>query len=375
MLRNSCFRLLYFALALEAASVLLSAQTAPETVGRIEGEAIAVRGAHSVEVENGRSITLLGNGSEVTVNAGQARLVLADGGEIGVCGPAQFSLLKSGGTITLALNYGRVHARLEGSGSLILYTPQILATPVAIAGGQRETTLGLEASGAMCVVAAHGAVRLEQQLTGQALLVPQSGEVAFASGQLDSLRGASGSCPCDVPMSKNGADSAPRPREVSVSLAGSATRMNPPSPSANAEGDARPPEIKSLPKPASEEPIYKVLMPTLSFNASSPAPPPDPSPEMIVLVRRVRVRPAVVYHGRVASAPVPPLVLTAQAIPPPEFASSKKDAGVVVRVRNFFRRLWPGAGCEGAGCGRATPWAGISAEHVPRRNEFAYIPS
>lgn len=353
MFRNSCFRLLSFALALHAASTLLSAQGAPETVARIEGGAIAVRGPHGVVVENGRSITLLGNGSEVTLHAGQARLVLADGGEIGVCGPAQFSLIKSGGTITLALNYGRVHSRLEAGRSFVLYTPQILAAPVAIAGGLRDTTLGLEATGAMCVLAARGAVRLEQQLTGQALLVPQGGEVVLASGQLDSMQGSSGSCPCDVVVTKNDADPPPHSRQVSVSLAGSVAQMNQTSPRADA--DAMPPEIKSPPKPAGEEPIYKVLMPALTFNASSPAPPPDPSPEMIMLVRRVRVRPSVVFHGRVAAPAAAPPVLTARAVQPPELAPSKKDAGVVVRVRKFFRRLWPGAGCEGAGCGGAAP--------------------
>src|SRR2546426_8041219 len=38
---------------------VLAAQAQSETVGRIEGDAIAVKGAVGVEVENGRSITLL----------------------------------------------------------------------------------------------------------------------------------------------------------------------------------------------------------------------------------------------------------------------------------------------------------------------------
>src|SRR3989442_10991526 len=52
---------------------VLAAQAQSETVGRIEGDAIAVKGAVGVEVENGRSITLLASGSQVTVKSGQAR--------------------------------------------------------------------------------------------------------------------------------------------------------------------------------------------------------------------------------------------------------------------------------------------------------------
>src|SRR6266849_2827882 len=107
-------------------------QGPPETVGRIFGDDIAVKGALNVEVENGRSTTVLASGSDVLVRSGQARLELAEGGEIGICGPAHFSLLKSGGAVTLALDYGRIHARLLGSPALAIYTPLIVATPMAI---------------------------------------------------------------------------------------------------------------------------------------------------------------------------------------------------------------------------------------------------
>src|SRR5947209_14338695 len=125
---------------------VLAAQAQSETVGRIEGDAIAVKGAVGVEVENGRSITLLASGSQVTVKSGQARVTLAEGGEIGICGPAHLSLLKSGNSVTVALDYGRVHAKLDRGVPLTVYTPLIVATPVAIGDAPRDATVGFERS-------------------------------------------------------------------------------------------------------------------------------------------------------------------------------------------------------------------------------------
>ncbi len=327
---------------------MLRAQAAPEMVGRIDGDDIAVKGAVSVEVENGRSITVLASGSEVTVRSGQARLVLVDGGEIGVCAPAHFSLLKSGGAITLALDYGRVHPRLERGVSLTIYTPLIVATPISIAEGPRDATVGLEATGAMCVLAERGAVRVEQQLSGQSLLVPQSGEVAFAGGQLEVLRGATGACHCDVLTARAAPPPPPRPPELSVPASpGLARPIKPPvMPSKNPV-----PETREEPKPpAIEEPIYKVIMPPLTFDAAAPAPPPDPGPDTILLVREARVRPAEVYRGRVEGAPVPS---SSPARSPGTLAKDapKKKAGVFSKIGRFFRRIFSREPCAGAGCG------------------------
>lgn len=325
---------------------LLEPQEVPRAVGRIEGDAIVVRGALSVEVENARSVTTLGSGSEVTVRAGQARLSLAEGGEIGICGPANFSLLKSGNAVTLALNYGRVHARMEGTAPFTIYTPLIVASPIAIAEGPREVTVGLENSGAMCVLAARGAVRIEQQLTGQTLLVPQSGEVALAGGQLDSLHGAVGSCQCEIPVARTAPLEGPIPPEVSVPVAVTLGNMSQPPQMPQPSAALKPKE--DLKPPAIEEPIYKVYMPALTFDVRSPAPPPGPSPEMIVLVRRVRVRPVAVFHGRVTSPPAPlrvtsPVVHAAnpsETSPTPPKHASPQDNTVVGRIRTFFRQLW-----------------------------------
>ena len=183
----------------------------------------------------------------------------------------------------------------------------------------------------MCVLAARGAVRLEHQFSGQSVLVPQAGEVALSEGQLDSLRGAAGSCQCEAQVARAEPPAGPRPPEVSQIVPLPPLRPNKP------VEEEQAPDLKPAPKPpAVEEPVYKVLMPPLTFDFKSPAPPPDPSPEMIVLVRKVRVRPAVVFRGRVVAPPPPPPapVIVAQAQPPP-----KPDPGVFGRIKSLFRRL------------------------------------
>lgn len=335
------------------APLLLHAQAPPETIGRIEGDAIAVKGAINVEVENGRSTTVLTSGSEVTVRSGEARLELVEGGEIAVCAPAHFSLLKSGGAITLALDYGRVHPRLERGVPLTIYTPQVVATPMAIGDAPRDATIGLDAAGAMCVLAERGAVRIELQLTGQTLLVPQGGEIALAGGQMETLRGTSGGCRCEVLAARAKPVEGPKPPELSVPApARLAQPIKPREKNEKAEAgdDPKPPTI--------EEPIYKVLMPPLMFDASKPVPPPEPSTETILLVRRVRVRPVVVFRGRVEAPPEPPPVTVAQAQPPIALLSpaaedppAKKEVTLAARIKNFFRRLTSRGPCAGVGCG------------------------
>jgi hypothetical protein len=340
-------------IALVSLAPLLAQAPAPlETVGRIEGDAIAVKGAISVEVENGRSTTVLGSGSEVIVRSGQARLTLLEGGEIGICAPAQFSLLKSGGAITLALNYGRVHAQLESSVPVSVYTPQVVATPIPIGAGLRDSTVGLDSAGAMCVRAERGAVRLELQFTGENLLVPQSGEIALAGGQLDALREAPGGCQCEI-LAVRAVRAAGLPAERGAPVVTELARLiHPPV-------KKEKPETNETPKPpAVDEPIYKVLMPPLMFDASKPTPPPDPRPETILLVRKARVRPSVVFHGRVESPPAPPApspaqeqLVSAQRQPSSEDRPAKKELTLATRIKNFLRRLTLRGPCAGVGCG------------------------
>ena len=342
-LGRRCRRALVLA-ALLLAPGILCAQAQPETVGAIEGEDISVAGSIRVEFENGRNTTVLASGSSVTVRSGDARLALAEGGVIGICGPARFSVLKSGGAITLALDYGRVRVVLNPAVPLTIYTPLIVATPVAIGAGPRDATLGLDLSGGLCVRAAAGALRIEQQLTGQSLLVPQSGEISLVGGQLDSARGSAGTCNCEILAARATPPPPLKPPELSA-LAAARPPEAPKTPTEKTPEPARNPEVAR-----NEVPIYKVFMPPLSFNATSPEPPPDPSPATILLVREVRVSPGVVFRGTVTPAPeLPPVeqqAALAEVSPP-----KQEGAGVIARVKEFFQRLWRRAPCAGVGCG------------------------
>src|SRR5262252_5196912 len=78
----------------------LTDQPAPgDAVGVIEGEAIAVTGPMTVEVIRGHVQTVLRSGADVRVKSGGARIDLVEGGQIAICGPAHFSVLKSGAAL------------------------------------------------------------------------------------------------------------------------------------------------------------------------------------------------------------------------------------------------------------------------------------
>ena len=89
----------------------------------------------------------------------------------------------SGDAITLALNFGRVRAQLPESTALRIFTPTIIGTPLDIAGGARDVTVGLSLDDSLCVTATSGAIQLEHQFTGEKLIVPQAGEFFLNAGQ------------------------------------------------------------------------------------------------------------------------------------------------------------------------------------------------
>jgi len=297
------------------AAAALGAQSPPETVGQIEGEDIAVRGQVTHIRQDGRSITVLASGSEVTVRSGVARIALEGGGELTICGPAQLSLLKSGGALTLALNSGRVRARIESAAPLGFFSPLLVATPVAIAGAPRESVFGLETGGA-CVHAARGAVRLEHQLTGQSLVVPERAEVYLPGGELEALREAAGACRCELPVVAQAAPPAPPPRQPEIAIAAA-------KPANNEKPEEKPEPPKTPPR---EEPVWRVVMPPLSFDAFSPEPPPEPSADTILLVREVRLRPAVIFRGRVEPPPPKPAHIASAPKPGATEAVSREKA-------------------------------------------------
>jgi hypothetical protein len=310
-------------------------------VGRLYGDDVVVQGAVGFESENGQSTALLANGSDITVRAGRARIELTAGGEIAICGPAHLTLLESGGAITLALDYGQVRPQVEAQVALTVYTPMIVATPVAIGAGGRDLTLGLDQQGAMCALTSRGAVRIEQQLSGQSVLLPQGGEINLTGGQLGTLRSSAGSCDCELLVTRN---TAPRQIEISVPAPAAPVRPRP----------AVPP-----PPPRTEEPIYRVYMPPLTFDASSPEPAPDPDPAGILLVREAQPLPELHFQGQVEPAAeaatdyAPPQ----RVLPPPVVIPAKVAVAAGKPKRpNFFARLFGvfrrnKAPCAGAGCG------------------------
>jgi hypothetical protein len=306
-------------------------EPATDSVGLIEGEAISVSGPMSMEVVHGQTKTVLRSGSDVRVKSGTARIDLVEGGQIIICGPAHLSVLKSGGSLTVALDTGTIHAHIEREPALAIYTAQIQAQPVAIGDGPQDLLVGFETSGAMCIRANRGAVRLEQQLTGQSVMVPQAGDVLLTNGQIDSLHTNAGRCACERPVVRP----APPP-QPEISQLASAEEVE--TSASNAAPHAPP---VSEPNPATnDQPIYQVLMPPLVYDAKAKVQ-RDIDPKTIVLVRRVRVRPALIFRGRVegevvTAAAAPALVKPANSPKP----TPPTHDSFVDRLRSFVRKLW-----------------------------------
>ena len=313
-------------------------QVPPGAIGRVEGNDVSIEGGSAAT--NGTATSapsmFVVNGSIITVHSGQARMTLAGGGQIDICGPAKFTLLQSGPAVTLALNFGRMRVQLPAAAQLRIFTPTIVATPIDIGGAPRDFTVGLDLSDSLCVVATSGALRLEHQFTGEGLIVPQSGEFFLAAGKLLPVAGVAGSCQCASLQARNAAPvppSQPLPRSPEMGLT-SKPQPEPPAvselasqppvlpqaePPPPAEVHAEPPAIQirqladanqlhpNTPAPANEVPdapalsipIYKVVMPPLTFSANGPAPPGEPSTDMILLVRIAHVEPEWQFKGRV----------------------------------------------------------------------------
>ena len=91
--------------------------------------------------------------------------------------------------------------------------------------------------------------------------------------------------------------------------------------------------------PETDGPIYKVLVPALTFDALSPAPPPTPNPETIVLVRSVRVQQDTIFtdkveskNGKKVNADQTPAQANTESKPP--------SRGFFASVGRFFRRIF-----------------------------------
>jgi hypothetical protein len=286
---------------------------------------------------------LLRSGVDIRVKAGRARINLAEGGTIAVCGPAHISLLKAGNALTVALDSGTIHARVEGNLTLNVFTAQILAKTIAVGDGPQDVLAGFDAPGLMCVRAERGAVHLEEQFGGQSVMVPQGGDVLIANGQLQGLQTNSALCACESfePVLTASNVNAP---EISMLANSEDFKKNvaPRRPSPKAVAD---PPAPDLPRTAAVGPTYQVYMPPLRYDATAKVQ-DEPDPKLIVLVRRVRVRPTLIFQSRVEGDPLPMTaksVAVAAASRPentPKKQAATSNATVMDRVKSFFKSLW-----------------------------------
>jgi len=284
-----------------------------------------------VEVVRGQVKTVLRSGSDVHVKSGQARIDLVEGGQIMICGPAHFSMLKTGGAITVALDSGTIHAVVGSEVSLNIYTPQIQAHPISIGNGAEDLLVGLDSAGAMCIRANKGAVRVEQQLTGQSVLVPQSGDVSLTNGQIESLRAATGHCVCTM-------QAVIKPMTPGIEISQLATTEEIKKKAAEPKAPTQQESKEQTAQP--EEPIYQVFMPPLRYDAKAKVQ-AEFDPNLIILVRRVRVRPTLIFQGRVEGDSV--VALAASPAPPANTLSKPQKPAEVstwTRVKTYLRKLW-----------------------------------
>ena len=351
-----------------------SAADAP--VGRIEGDNISVRGEVHVVNENGRSYTAFSSGSQITVRSGRARIELATGGEIGVCGPARFSLVRAGASLTLALDYGRVRARVANPADLRIYTPQVQASPMAAIGRADDLGVGLEENGKMCVLAASGALRLEPQFGGETIVVPQGTEAILQDGQLASLSAGARNCGCDALDAKRETPAPPVNSAVRIPLTASETAAAPPAPQTAEKKAPQPP-----PSAPGEQPIWKIYMPPLTYDASAANAPgspakggimPPPSAETALLFREVYVEPMIIWRGEVeAPSKKAPSTVATNAQAPDASAQPAKKPSFGARLSNFFRRMFGGKPKQEKPSEGGQP----AAQRIPAQSTSAYIPS
>jgi hypothetical protein len=357
-----------------APSHVRAQQSPPGTVGRIEGADVSVDGG--TPAGNGSATTTpsiyVASGSVITVHSGKAQLTLAAGGQIDVCGPAKFTLLQSGDAITLALSFGRMRVQLPAVTALRIFTPTIIATPIGIGSGTRDITVGLDASDSLCVLATSGALRLEQQFTGEGLIVPQSGEFFLAEGKLVPVAGTPGTCQCAAlearvatpppsPLPQAGMSAnlamAPPPPSVVVAKPAPAPQVTNTPPASEPEieysilahaNDAHP--TATAPKPAPAPPVppntsieYKIELPPMSFSSASPDPPAAATEQMVLLIRYAHVTPDWEFTGHVDAPRSEPAVQRAAPAPavvaksrPQQTASPRKKDGFWTRLKHAF---------------------------------------
>jgi hypothetical protein len=306
----------------------IRAQGNRELVGRVEGHDFVVENSIGEPVPAGELAEHLSSGNRLVVRSGQARIILEGGGDILICGAAQLELLKAQGAITIALDHGTLRVHVRKSDPVSVFTPLVLATTVAIGGGERDVTVGLETTGEMCIRAKSGAVRVGQQLSGESLIVPQFGGLTLSGGQINAVSASAAGCTCEADAAKL---SPPRVN-VTQQIPSSNVAIGDPLPQFSTQQIGTPLPQASSTTDVSVPPVVDgsavtVLMAPLVFNVSTPDEPNEAALETIALARSVRVREDTIIHGTVEPKGIPGST-----------PAAKKSSG----IGGFFRRLFGG---------------------------------
>ncbi len=315
----------------------VSAQWLPEIVGLIDGQNFSVELPTNSALPEGSGANTLPSGSRVIVRTGQARITLTSGGEILICGSAQLELLKSHGAVTIALDYGVLHLAVGRAEQVSVLTPYVLATPVSVGGGALDATIGLEQDGRMCIHAARGALRIQQQLGDQSILVPQLGGLTLSGGQVTSFAGEAPGCACKADVAKLTPKESIRTQETLGAVVPHASQpQSTPLTAATQEANA-PNAPPPLPQNAVDIPIFKVLMPPLAYDANAPDAQPEISPQTFLLVRSVRVREETVFTGTILPGGKHDKRATAADA---NVGAEVPHPKILARIGNFFRRMF-----------------------------------
>ena len=331
-LRDAVWIAMLLAAALLCPSTCAAQDSPANIIAHIQGNDVSLNDQMLIRASTFASVA---NGNVVTVHSGEATMRLVDGGEISICGPAKFTVLaNSDGAITLALDFGRMHADLPASIDLRVLTPAIVATPIDIAGGKRDITVGLDQNDSLCVLATLGAVQLEQQFSGQRMMVPESADFSLQSGQLIPIADMGGSCQCALPQIV--------PAGPADQATETAVEIPPPSVAHPVAPDSRQQPVEP---PAVAAPVERIDLP-LVYSSALPPHPDVPTPETAALIRDIHDDPDWEFTGRVAapdfaramsralgvsgSAPVPQTSASSSG------ATQRKSRGFWASLKHWF---------------------------------------
>jgi hypothetical protein len=199
--------------------------------------------------------------------------------------------------------------------------------------------------------------------------------VLSTNGQLETLRSGVTHCACELQLAKvpplppplelraaspqetesNKNAAAPRdvPKAAPKEAPTEVSRLATPKEIERASKEPAKPAAAAPATPKSTDkdgPVYQVYMPPLSYDAKAKVQPDNFDPQLIVLVRRARVRPALIFQGTVKDAPViaktpSPVAPAKPSEPPPQTQQAQQknpqaNGSIFSRIRAFFRSLF-----------------------------------